>query len=139
MTKHCSHKKRCRSHKSKTIRRRRSQHGGDLGGNPASAWGWGLGTLGNGWQQFTNALTLQPGQNLGTVQSNNIVPIGRINAQDAQGMIGPNMKGNIPGQSGGRKRRSKRGGNVFAQAAVPVALIAMNNMMGSRKRGRKSK
>lgn len=136
MAKHRSHKRRAHS-KSRTMRR--GQQGGALAGNPPSAWGWGLGTVGNGWTQFMNSLTLQPGQNLGTVQSNNLVPIGGINAQDAQGMIGPNLKGDIPGsQAGGKKRRhrrsrAKRGGNFLAvaeQAAVPVALIAMNNTLG---------
>lgn len=140
MAKHRSHKRRSHS-KSRTMRR--GQHGGALAGNPPSAWGWGLGTVGNGWTQFMNSLTLQPGQNLGTIQSNNLVPVGNINAQDAQGMVGANMKGDVP-QSGGRKRRqrrsrAKRGGNFLAvaeQAAVPVALIAMNNTLGSRRRRR---
>lgn len=138
MTKHRSRsQKRTRTHsKSRTMRR--AQQGGALDGNPASAWGWGMGTLGNGWNQFMNSLTLQPGQNAGTMQSNNIVPVNNVNAQDAQGMIGTNLKGDIP-QAGGKRRRhrrsrAKRGGNVFAQAAVPVALIAMNNAMGKRSR-----
>lgn len=137
MAKHRSHKRRSHS-KSRTMRR--GQRGGELAGNPPSAWGWGIGTLGNGWTQFTNALTLQPGQNLGATQSNNIVPVGNLNAQTAQGNIGPGMGGDVP-QGGGKRRRhrrsrAKRGGNVFAQAAVPVALIAMNNTLGSRRRRR---
>lgn len=134
MAKHRSHKRRSHS-KSRTMRR--GQQGGALAGNPPSAWGWGLGTVGNGWTQFMNSLTLQPGQNLGTIQSNNLVPIGDVNAQDSQGMIGPNMKGDIPLAGGKRRRyrrsRAKRGGNFMLaaeQAAVPVALIAMNNTLG---------
>jgi hypothetical protein len=136
MAKHRSHKRRSHS-KSRTMRLK----GGALAGNPASSWGWGLGTLGNGWTQFTNALTLQPGQNLASSQSNNIVPVGGLNAQNSQHGIGPDMKGAIPSSVGGRRRRrrSKRGGNIFAQAAVPVALIAMNNALGSRRRTRKHK
>ena len=141
MTKYSSHKRRSHS-KAKTMRR--SQNGGELAGNPASAWGWGLGTVGNGWTQFMNSLTLQPGQNFGTIQSNNIVPVGNVNAQNAQGMIGANMKGDIP-QAGGKRRRhrinhkgsSKRGGNFLAiaeQAAAPLALIAMNNSLGKGRR-----
>ena len=110
---------RKRSAHSRKVRKSRTmrQRGGELGSNPASAWGWGMGTLGNGWTQFMNSLTLQPGQNLGTMQSNNIVPVGNINAQNAQGQIGPNMKGDIP-QGGGRRRRvrrscGKRGGLVL--------------------------
>ena len=115
---------------------RRGQHGGALAGNPASAWGWGLGTLGNGWSQFMNSLSLQSGQNLGTAQSNNIVPVGNINAQDAQGSVGTNLRGDIP-QSGGKRRKyrrscGKRGGNIIAQAAVPVALVAINDIVGKK-------
>jgi len=142
MAKHRSHKKRAHS-KAKTMRH--SQHGGALAGNPPSAWGWGMGTVGNGWTQFLNSLTLQPGQNLGTIQSNDIVPVGNINAQDTQGMIGPNLKGEIPTQSAGKrivnrkkhKHSSKRGGNigtVLGQAAVPGALMAGLFSMDSRKR-----
>jgi hypothetical protein len=132
MAKHRSHKRRSHS-KSRTMRR--AQRGGDLAGNPPSAWGWGLGTLGNGWTQFTNSLTLTPGQNAGTIQSNNIVPVGNINAQDSQGIMKP--------QTGGKKRRHRkhsvrRGGSwgaVANQAIVPGALVAMNQFLGkSRKR-----
>jgi len=140
---HRSHKRRANSHKVMKSRTMRLK-GGGLAGNPPSAWGWTMGTLGNGWTQFMNSLTLQPGQNLGTIQSNDIVPVGDVNAQDAaQGMIGANMKGDIPTKLvGGEKRRrhrrsrAKRGGNVLAQAAVPLTLIAMNNALGSRRRRR---
>jgi ATP-dependent Lon protease len=68
-----------RSH-SRSRKRARTQHGGDLAGNPASSWGWGLGTVGNGWTQFVNAMTLQPGQNLATAQGTQLVPVNNINA-----------------------------------------------------------
>ena len=146
MAKHRSHKRKTRSHKlvkSKTMRR--GQYGGELSGNPPSSWGWGMGTLGNGWTQFTNSLTLQPGQNIAATQSNNLVPVGNLNAQTSQGNIGPNMSGDIPAQAGGKRRRHrrshkrtlKRGGNVLSQAIVPGALILMNNALGSRSRSRK--
>lgn len=147
MAKHRSHRRRSHS-KSRTMRR--MQRGGELAGNPPSSWGWGLGTLGGGWNQFMNSLSLQPGQNLGASQSNAIVPVGNPNAQTAQGNIGPNMNGGIPGQQGGRRRRrgrrgskrsgSKRGGNmaaVLSQAALPGALVLMNNAMGRRSRRRR--
>ncbi len=137
MAKHRSQKRR--SHSKRRTRRHR-QHGGNY---PPSAWGSVMGTVGDGWTQFQNALMLQPGENLGAVQSNAIVPIGNPNAQTSQGNIGPNMTGNVPGQLGGRRRRrksrGKRGGNLLAvaqQAAVPVALIAMNNAYGKRRRSR---
>jgi hypothetical protein len=139
-----SHGKR-RHSKSRTMRRTRSQKGGDLAGNPASAWGWGMGTVGNGWQQFMNSLTLQPGDNLGTIQSNATVPIGNLNAQDSQGLIGVNLNGDIP-QGGGRKRsshkrshkrsHSRKGGCIGAavnQAAVPFVLLAANTLVKPRK------
>jgi hypothetical protein len=114
-----------------------------LAGNPASAWGWGMGTLGNGWTQFMNSLTLQPGQNLGTMQSNNIVPVGNVNAQDSQPSIGTNLQGAIP-QGGGRRRRhkrsSKRGGNigaVLSQAAAPGILLAAQQYYGRSKKNRR--
>ena len=139
MAKHRSHKRR-RHSKSRTMR----QRGGELAGNPPSAWGWGLGTLGNGWTQFTNSLMLQPNENLGATQSNAIVPVGNPNAQTSQGNIGPNMTGNIPGQKAGRRRRRgrgrrsyKRGGNmgsVISQAVVPGTLLLMNNALGKRSR-----
>jgi hypothetical protein len=120
----------------------RSQRGGALGGNPPSAWGWGSGTVGNGWTQFTNALTLQPGQNAGTVQSNNLVPVNNINAQDAQGMIGTNLKGDVPSQSGGKKYKKykKHGGaweGVISQAAAPAVLLAFNQF-AKKNRSRRS-
>ena len=133
MVKHCSRKRRSHS-KSRTMRR--AQRGGNLAGNPPSAWGWGLGTLGNGWTQFTNSLTLTPGENAGTSQSNNIVPVGNVNAQDAQGMMT---------QKGGKKRRHRkcsvrRGGSwgaVANQAIVPAALVAMNQFFGKSLKNRK--
>jgi len=138
-------RKSARSSKSHT----RKQMGGNLNGNPASAWGWGMGTLGNGWQQFMNSLSLQPGENLGTIQSNASVPIGNINAQSSQGMIGPYLRGDIP-QGGGKKRRnhrsrgsrSKRGGGIGAavnQALVPLTLFATNIAVGKSMRNRKYK
>lgn len=116
-------------------RRHRKQRGGDLAGNPPSAWGWGLGTMGNGWTQFMNSLTLQPGQNIASASSNDIVPVGRPNANDP----------NIP-KVGGKRRRhrhrrtSKRGGNVGAvlsQAAVPGILLAAQQSYGRTRKHRR--
>ncbi len=131
-----SHKRRSHS-KSRTMR----QRGGDLNGNPASAWGYGLGTVGNGWTQFMNALTLQPGQNSGTIQSNDIVPVNNLNAQNAQPHLNSNLKG-------GRRRRrhrrgSKRGGTfgalgaVVNQAIVPGTLLAAQQMYKPRRSKRR--
>ena len=145
MAKHRSHRRRSNS-KSRTMRR--SQKGGDLAGNPPSSWGWGMGTLGNGWTQFMNSLTLQPGENIATQSGNISVPVGKLNAMNQQGMIGTNLKGDIPKQSGGKKKShrkankksSKRGGNLLAvaeQAAAPFALLAMNDYFGQKSSRRK--
>jgi hypothetical protein len=118
-----SHRRRPNS-KARTMRR--AQRGGDLAGNPPSSWGWVNGTLGNGWTQFMNSLSVQPGS---VNQGNQIVPVNG-------GTNSPKMA-----QTGGkRRRRGKRGGNMLAvaeQAAVPLALFAMNNSLGSRHRGHK--
>ena len=72
--------------------------------------GWGLNALGNGWTQFINSVTPQ------------------TNVQ-------PNVQ---PMKAGNRRRKSfKRGGNAITQAVVPFSLLAMNNILGSRKRRRK--
>ena len=136
MAKHQKSQRRRSHSKSRTMRR--AQRGGDLAGNPPSSWGWGLGTAGGGWNQFMNAMTLQPGQNLATQQGTQLVPVGaaNINANNAQGMIGTNLKGGIP-QSGGKKRRhrSKCGGSwgaIASQAAVPAVLVGLNQSFHKR-------
>ena len=146
MAKHRSHKRRSSS-KSRTMRR--SQRGGDLAGNPASSWGWGMGTVGNGWTQFMNSLTLQPGQNLGTVQSNAVVPVNNINAQDSQPGVGANLQGGIPSVGGAKRRRksrgkgrsrAKKGGNLLAvanQAIVPGFLLAAQQTFGKSRKHKK--
>jgi hypothetical protein len=153
MTKKVSQRNRASS-RSRT--QRRGQQGGGLAGYPASSWGWVNGTLGNGWTQFMNALTLQPGQNAGTSQSNDIVPASNVNAQDQQGIIGTNLKGDMPVQNGGKRRntksrskarsrsrsQSKRGGSwmgVVNQAIVPGVLLAAQEIYGAKKSRRQKK
>ena len=124
----------------------RRQRGGDLAGNPPSGWGWVNGTVGNGWTQFMNSLTLQPGQNLGTVQSNNIVPVNNINAQDAQPGVGSNLQAGIPNSVGGKRRRrnkskAKRGGSwaaILNQATVPGILLAAQQTFGKTRNNKRS-
>jgi hypothetical protein len=101
----------------------RSQKGGD------SAWQWQLNNLGNGWTQFMNSLSLQPGENLGTSQSNSIVPIRNLNAQNSRPVLPQKM-------TGGRRHKAKKGGNwgaVIGQAAVPLTLLAMQQSYGRNK------
>ena len=135
MARHRSQKRRSQS-KSKTARR--GQRGGNLAGNPPSSWGWVNGTVGNGWTQFMNALTLQPGQNAGTAQSNDIVPVNNTNANNQQ----PYLNNNMGGGKRMRKRRGKRGGSwaaVAGQAIVPGALLALQQTFGRRKSSGNSK
>ena len=97
----------------------RSQRGGNYGNYPDSAWGFQMNNLGNGWNQFMNSLSVQPGS---SNQSNNIVP---NNAQNVQ----PKMTG------GKHRRRGKKGGYwgaVLEQAAVPLALLGMQQFYGKR-------
>jgi len=140
MTKHCSQKRRSHS-KSKTARR--GQHGGNLAGNPASAWGWVNGTVGNGWTQFMNSLTLQPGQTSASAQSNDLNPVTNLNANNQQPYLNANM-------SGGRKKRghkkhygkAKCGGSfmgVANQAIVPGTLLAIQQLFGNGKSRKNSK
>ena len=101
--------------------KKRNYRGGELSGNPSSAWGWTMGTLGNGYSQFMNSLSLQPGQSSAAAHTNVSVP-----------------------QSGGRrtrrrtKRKRQRGGSGFitalSQAAVPAALVAGLMYKSRRKR-----
>jgi hypothetical protein len=124
MVKHHS-RKRGRSGMSKS----RKQRGGDLAGNPPSAWGWALGTAGNGWQQFMDSLTLQPGQGIADANNNDLVPIKNLKAQ-AGASIGTNLKGDIPRANmkmrGGKYKHKKGGsfGAVIGQAAAPIVLLA---------------
>ena len=129
--------RRNRSRKQSSSRRQK-------GGN--SAWQYVAGQVGDGWTQFQNALTLQPGQNLGTQQSNNIVQIGNKNVQDSQRFVGPDLNKTM---SGGKRRkgtrrkgtrrkgtRRKKGGNigaVISNAIVPFSLVGLNNFFGKRK------
>ncbi len=116
--------------KSRRSSRRRAHRGGDLAGNPASSWGWGLGTAGNGWTQFMNSLTLQPGQNIAAAKSNDLVPVGRPNASEPLQSVK---------MGGGKRRRtrtrsrSRKGGNwgaVLNQAAAPLVLLGDNQIYG---------
>lgn len=140
MAKSC--KRKCKRHnKTKRHMKHRMQHGGELAGNPPSAWGYGLGTMGNGFTQFMNALSLQPNQNGNINQSNNIVPVGTV--QNNQ---------NMPTKIGGR-RKKYRGGNALmsnnqnqipsgsmpvSMPVVPVSMpVSMPTSMPPKTGGKK--
>ncbi len=119
------------------VKRTRKQQGGN-GMAPPSAWGSVFNTYGNGWTQFLNALTLQPGANAGSIGSNDLVPIGKANAND------PGVS--ILKQSGGKKRRSgksKKGGflgigALLEQAVVPFGLLGLQQSYGKSRRTKHS-
>ena len=115
--------------------RSRAHRGGDLAGNPPSSWGWGLGTAGNGWTQFMNSLTLQPGQNIAAAKSNDLVPVGNPNANEPLQSV--KMNGGKKHRSRRTRSRSRRGGNwgaVLNQAAAPLVLLGANQVFGKRTR-----
>jgi hypothetical protein len=122
-----------------------------------------MNNLGNGWTQFMNSLSVQPGENAGTIQSNDIVPIKNINAQDTTKMITggkrhkhkkskmrrmqqqrmqqqmqmqqmQQMQQQQMQQSKSQSRGKKGGywGAVLEQAAVPLALLGMQQAYGKR-------
>ena len=120
--------------------RKHSHRGGELAGNPPSAWGWGLGTAGNGWTQFMDTLTLQPGQNIAAAKSNDLVPVGRPNANEPLQSV--KMNGGRRRKYGRSKSRSRKGGNwgaVLNQAAAPLALLGANQYFGKRSRRNRSR
>jgi len=121
-------RKHSRSHKrtQKRGRHRASRRSvAQRGGYPASAWGWQLNNLGDGWTQFMNTMTAEPGN----TQSNVIVQNKGLSLPNVSGAAAPAAPAPAPApaQKGGR-RRYKKGGNwnaVLNQAAVPAALWAM--------------
>lgn len=121
--------------KNRASRRSRSQRGGDQGSFPDSAWGFQMNNLGNGWTQFMNSMSVQPGGNLGTSQSNNIVPIKNMNVPVK--MAGGRRRRSQQRQQMQQQQRSrgKKGGYwgaVLEQAAVPLALLGMQQFYGKR-------
>jgi hypothetical protein len=110
------------------------------GGYSPSGWGYVYNQVGDGWTQFQNALTLQPGQNLASQQTNDIEPVGKPNFQNTQSMPSKSDLALIQ-TAGKRKSRRKRGGswsNVIGQAAVPFTLFGLQTTYKKRK-ARKSR
>ena len=95
-----------------------------------------MGNLGDGWTQFTNALTLKAGDNVGSVQSNEIVPIKNLTAEDAQPMLKPNMSGGMRKKRHSRwvrKNKSMKGGKNTPILDVGAAAVVTHHG-GARKR-----
>jgi hypothetical protein len=104
-----------------------------------SAGNYLLSVVGDGWTQFTNALTLNPAQGPVASSQTAVVPIANPNANVS------NYDKSL-GQSGGKRRgkgRGRKGGflgaeTVLGQAVVPLALIGMQQTYAKRhKRGGK--
>ena len=118
------------------------------GGMGATEWVNNL--LGNGWQQFQNSLMTQPGSNLGSVQSNQIVP-----NDGSKGVYINDPKNDMPNPNGspqnggktrrkGKKSRGKKGGMlgvgaVLEQAVVPFGLFGLQQSYGKSRRHHGSK
>ena len=92
-------------------------------------------------KQFTDALTIQPGQNLATRQSNDIVPINNPNANNSQPYLKPNMTGgkrrrrraSSRSRSQGRGRKGGSLAAIISQAIPPFFLLGAQQMYGKRK------
>jgi hypothetical protein len=128
------HGKRSTRHRKRSTRHRR-------GG--ASGAEYMLATVGDGTTQFHNSLTVLPGMNSGTVQSNDIVPIANLNISNpisqmpSAGQLSLIQSGGRRCQAKGKGRKGKRGGSfgsVIGQAVVPFSLLAMQQYTGSRRR-----
>jgi hypothetical protein len=105
-----------------------------------SAGNYMLSVVGDGWTQFTNALTLNPAQGPVAAAQTQVVPIANPNANVS------NYDKSLGTQKGGRRRgkgRGRKGGflgaeTVLGQAIVPLALIGMQQTYAKRhKRGGK--
>jgi len=113
--------------------------GGSGSGSPASAWGYVYNTVGDGYTQFRNALTLQPGDNLGTINNNDIEPKSNLNAQSTQGYPTSSDLSLIQKAGGRRKRFGGNMGAIVNQALAPLSLLALQHSYAKRKRITKSK
>lgn len=125
-----------------TKRNSKRYRGGNwnISGAGPSAWSYVYNTVGDGFTQFRNALTLEPGQNLGTIQSNDIEPRTNINAQNMEGL--PTKADLSLIQKAGSRRRKGKGGNMVAianQALAPVSLLALQQVYSSKRKSKKSK
>ena len=133
--------------KSKSHKMKKGQWGGNANNaspvaadSSPSAGNYLLSVVGDGWTQFTNALTLNPAQGPVASAQTAVVPIANPNANVS------NYDKSLGTQKGGRRRgkgRGRKGGflgaeTVLGQAIVPLALIGMQQTYAKRhKRGGK--
>ena len=132
--------------KSKSHKMKKGQWGGNANNatpvavdSSPSAGNYLLSVVGDGWTQFTNALTLNPAQSPVAASQTTVVPIANPNANVS------NYDKSL-GQSGGKRRakgRGRKGGflgaeTVVGQAIVPLALVGIQHTYAKRhKRGGK--
>ena len=119
---------------SRSSRRTRKMMSSQQGGNaPDSAWGYVMNTVGDGWTQFMDTFSVQPGENAGAMNSNQLVSIKNPNINDPSNTI---LK-----QAGGKRRKGKgkKGGflgvgAVLEQAVVPFGLLAIQQSYGNKSK-----
>lgn len=129
---------------------RRSQRGGAWGAYPDSAWGFQMNNLGSGWNQFRNVFLPSSGENLGAIQSNAIVQNNAGSSmtggkkhrhrrhkmrqmQQQQMQMQQQQMQQLKSQSRGKK--GGYWGAVLEQAAVPLALLGMQQAFGKSRKG----
>jgi hypothetical protein len=108
-----------------------------------------MNNLGSGWNQFRNVFLPSPGENLGATQSNVIVQ-NNANSSTMTGgkkhrhrrhkmrqMQQQQMQMQQMQQSKSQSRGKKGGywGAVLEQAAVPLALLGMQQAFGKSRKG----
>jgi hypothetical protein len=124
-------------------KRSRTRSRGQQGGNayPPSAWGNVLETAGNGWTQFMNTFSLNNSPNNSPINSlNNSLNSNGLVLKDTSrsGVNGKPMAGGKRRQNRTRRRRGGNIGAVLNQAAVPLALLAMNQYAKRRSSKKRS-
>lgn len=135
------HTKRAAKHSTRRVNKKRSNsrsksRGG--GAYPESAWGYELGKMGDGWTQYNNSLTLQPGQNLATRNNLSSAPIDNVNANAQRILVGPEL---IKGGTNNRRfllngdtRGLLRGGKGSWYVGGKKSKSRRSNRKSSRRR-----
>jgi hypothetical protein len=119
--------------KTRRTRRRHSrrQRGGD------SAWQGMMKTVGDGNTQWNNALMLKSDQNIIAQKSNNVVPLDNPNFGTGQVPNVSQMGGVTGTVIGGKRRKSKKGGDALLKVDAGGAVISV--LGGGRGRRRPKK
>jgi len=111
--------------------RQRSQKRTQTGGMGAAEWQ--LNNLGNGWTQFMNTFSLQPGQSGSVNQSNNIVQNNsKMTGGKRSNMMKMRQRQMLQAKSQSRGKKGGYFGAVLEQAAVPLALLGAQQFYGKK-------